>query len=105
MVADHSAHRALRERGFDKVVPIQPLAAHGKKQVARLHGARIDGVSAGSSVGIDSAAGQHKLGSARKSQLHGLADCAGWGTPERAFRNASRASTMSSNGAAPALVT
>ena len=42
---DHGGDRSALERGGDKVVAVEPLAAHGKEQLARRHGARVDGVA------------------------------------------------------------
>ncbi len=41
----HGGHGAALERGGDKVVPVEPLAAHGKKQFAGRDRARVDGVA------------------------------------------------------------
>ncbi len=54
--------------GMNKVVPIQPLAAHSKKQLAHAHRARVDGVAAHRQrAGIDQAC--------RSLQHSARADC------------------------------
>ncbi len=41
------------QRGFNEVVAVKPFALHGEEQVARLQGARVDGVSRRDRFGVE----------------------------------------------------
>ncbi len=73
---DHGGDGAALKRGGDKVVAVEPLAAHGKEELAGRDGARVDGVA-----GRDQRAGvgyagrrlQHRAGADRrfcKCEIH-----------------------------------
>ena len=47
LLLHHGGHGAFGECGFHIVVAVEPLAADGEEQVARLKRARIDGVAGG----------------------------------------------------------
>ncbi len=42
---NHRRHGSPFQRGPYVVVPVEPLAAHGKKQITRRHRARVNGVA------------------------------------------------------------
>ena len=55
---------AFGERGFDVIVAVEPLAANGEEQVARLQGPRVNGVAGGNRLLSEVTGGRHELGGA-----------------------------------------
>src|SRR5438105_11477468 len=61
---------ALRQSGFNKIMPIQPLAAYRKKKLARLDSARVNGVARHTLVTVETAATPDELGNTPPWQSH-----------------------------------
>ena len=70
VLADDRGHGALLQRLLDKIVAIHALALHREEKLARLNGARVNGVSLGDRFVVEFAAGRSEFGDSRKRKLH-----------------------------------
>src|SRR5580693_1611813 len=96
---------AVPQCQLHKIVPIQPLPFHCKEKLPGPHGSGVDRVPLHQMFGIKPSLRRNKLGNPGKRQFHPFApDCA-VSHSNPAARNASRATSKSSNGIGPSRVT
>ena len=67
---DDSPDGSLLQCSFDKIVAVKAFALHREEQLARLDGARVDGVALGKGVQFDGPHCSGKLGHAMQLEFH-----------------------------------
>src|SRR6516164_4143497 len=94
LVAAHNrSNGSLGQRFADEVVPVDTLTQDCKEQLARLDGARVDGITDSDSFRIECTARLEELGDARQAELHDWSRCAiAYPACTRAWRATSKSS-------------